>query len=120
MMLFYIGLTVLAGCAFYSAATTDSKRHPQPPVNIGYLLVASSCFLGAALYRESQSTDTHVRYGIYLSLAERPLPFDNLISSVRNGLGSEYTNIRIKKIVGEMLENNRILVSEGKLHLPEA
>ncbi len=120
MMLFFLGLGVLAACAFYSAATTDTRLPPQPPVNVGYLLVASFCFLGAAVYRENRSTDCHVRYEVYHSLSESPLPFNDLLSSVRERLEPGYSNVQIKRIVGEMLESDRILASGGKLHLPES
>lgn len=122
-----IGLSVLFACGIYSMVTSGEDREPgesmqrYPPINVGYLLVASACFLGSALSREKTQTDPRFKFEIYRQLANGGLSFDDLMKAVaENYSTSEYEQpapLTTKATINKMLDEGQLVIRDGLLQI---
>ncbi|MFT6241820.1 MAG: hypothetical protein ACJAQT_003920 [Akkermansiaceae bacterium] len=125
--LFGIGLSVLFACGIYSMVTSGVDRvpgesmQPHPPINVGYLLVASACFLGSAISREKTQTDPRFKFEIYRQLANGGLSFDDLMKAVaENYSTSEHEQpapLTTKIALNKMLDEGHLIIRDGLLKI---
>ena len=124
-ILLSIGITLLTILGFYSIISSDGQgtvTASGAPINVGYFLVISACFLGAALTREVPKKDSRFKFEIYRQLSRNPQSIDDLMKSLDETMGGEMypssTDIQERTIVS-MLDQGLLVLRDGRLEIPK-
>ena len=113
IVLVIAGFVLLVGCLI----AENSEMH-YSPVNVGWFLVCSSCFLAAALWRDgSKGAAAAKRYDIYQRLSQGPLSFDEFNKGLIEDSTYADELAQYHAEIASMLDEGSLVISDGNLSI---